>query len=50
MQTNQNSEQLFIEEESSMGESSLNDQSKRKAIIQQRITAYLNLFRNNLDS
>lgn len=43
MQTNQNSEPLFAKEETNRGESYLSDQSKRKAIIQQRITAYLNL-------
>ena len=43
MQENQNSKILFIEEESSMKKSSLSDQLQRKAIIQQRITAYLNL-------
>ena len=50
MQTNQKSEQLFVEKESINSKNSLNDQLQRKADVQQRITAYLNLFRDNLDS
>jgi hypothetical protein len=45
MQTNKNSEQLFIEEESSRSESSINEQLQRKAAVKQRITTYLNLFK-----
>ena len=43
MQTNQNSEQLFTKKETNRDESHVSDQSKRKAIIQQRITAFLSL-------
>ena len=46
MQTNQNSEQLFIEEESSRSESFINEQLQRKAAVKQRITTYLNLFKD----
>jgi hypothetical protein len=45
MQTNQNSKALFIEEESSRSESSINEQLQRKAAVKQRITTYLNLFK-----
>jgi hypothetical protein len=46
MQTNKNSEQLFIEEESNRSESFINEQLQRKVAVKQRITTYLNLFKD----
>ena len=42
MQTNQNSKQLFVEEEINKVKYPLNDQLQRKATILQRINVFLN--------
>jgi hypothetical protein len=41
--------QFSVKEENNKAEYPLSEQSQRKAAIQQRITAYLNLFKDNLD-